>query len=142
MKYEITNRNNRDLSPFNIFEEAFNDWFRPAYQHAGSVMKTDIKETEKGYELEVEMPGFDKKDISVSLEDGYLTVSAEKQEKEESGEKKNYIHRERSFSAKRSFYVGDVEEETVKAKYENGVLTLIVPKPAETKKLAKGIAIE
>lgn len=82
MKYEITNRNNRDLSPFNIFEEAFNDWFRPAYQHAGSVMKTDIKETEKGYELEVEMPGFDKKDISVSLEDGYLTVSAEKQEKE------------------------------------------------------------
>ena len=65
MKYEITNRNNRDLSPFNIFEEAFNDWFRPAYQHAGSVMKTDIKETEKGYELEVEMPGFDKKDISV-----------------------------------------------------------------------------
>lgn len=142
MKYEITNRNNRDLSPFNIFEEAFNDWFRPAYQHAGSVMKTDIKETEKGYELEVEMPGFDKKDISVSLEDGYLTVSAEKQEKEESGEKKNYIHRERSFSAKRSFYVGDVEEETVKAKYENGVLTLIVSKPDETKKLAKGIAIE
>ena len=142
MKYEITNRNNRDLSPFNIFEEAFNDWFRPAYQHAGSVMKTDIKETEKGYELEVEMPGFDKKDTSVSLEDGYLTVSAEKQEKEESGEKKNYIHRERSFSAKRSFYVGDVEEETVKAKYENGVLTLIVPKPDETKKLAKGIAIE
>ena len=142
MKYEITNRNNRDLIPFNIFEEAFNDWFRPAYQHAGSVMKTDIKETEKGYELEVEMPGFDKKDISVSLEDGYLTVSAEKQEKEESGEKKNYIHRERSFSAKRSFYVGDVEEETVKAKYENGVLTLIVPKPDETKKLAKGIAIE
>ena len=142
MKYEITNRNNRDLSAFNIFEEAFNDWFRPAYQHAGSVMKTDIKETEKGYELEVEMPGFDKKDISVSLEDGYLTVSAEKQEKEESGEKKNYIHRERSFSAKRSFYVGDVEEETVKAKYENGVLTLIVPKPDETKKLAKGIAIE
>ena len=142
MKYEITNRNNRDLSPFNIFEEAFNDWFRPAYQHAGSVMKTDIKETEKGYELEVEMPGFDKKDISVSLEDGYLTVSAEKQEKEESGEKKNYIHRERSFSAKRSFYVGDVEEETVNAKYENGVLTLIVPKPDETKKLAKGIAIE
>lgn len=142
MKYEITHRNNREVSSFSIFEDAFNDWFRPAYDHADSVMKTDIKETENGYEMEVEMPGFDKSDINVSLSDGYLTIAANKNEKSDEGEKKNYIRRERSFSAKRSFYVGDIDENQIKAKYENGVLNLTVPKEDQAKRLPKGIEIE
>lgn len=142
MKYEITHRNNREVSPFSIFEDAFNDWFRPAYDHCDSVMKTDIKENENNYEMEIEMPGFNKSDINVSLSDGYLTIAANKSEKNDDGEKKNYIRRERSFSAKRSFYVGDVDENQIKAKYENGVLNLIVPKEDRTKKLPRGIEIE
>ena len=132
MKYEITNRNNRDLSPFNIFEEAFNDWFRPAYQHAGSVMKTDIKETDEGYELEIDLPGFTKDEVKVSLDNGYMTVSAAKGLDKDEQEKKSgkYIRRERYAGAcERSFYVGDeITEEDVKGEFKHGMLKLFIPK--------------
>ncbi len=119
---------------FNLFD-AFDDFFKPVYySEPKNKMRTDIKETETGYELSVDMPGFDKKDILLTLDNGYLTLKAEKQEKEEDGK---YIRRERSFSCSRSFYVGeDITEEDIKAKYENGTLMLTVPKK-EVKKLEK-----
>ena len=90
------------------------------------------------------MPGFKKDEIKVSLENGYLTVSAEKQEKEEEGGKdEKYLRRECRVSCQRSYYVGDqVEEDSVKAKYENGMLQLVVPKEEPKKIAAKSIAIE
>ena len=108
-------------------------------------MRTDIKETADAYQLAIEMPGFQKDEIKVALENGYLTVSAEKAEKEENGKETSakYLRRECRVSCQRSYYVGDdVQEENVKAKYENGMLTLVVPKVAPKKLAAKSIAIE
>ena len=101
------------------------------------LMKTDVKETDKGYEVEISLPGYKKENIQAELKDGYLTVSAttssDTAEKEQSTGR--YIRRERyQGSCSRSFYVGeDMKQEDIKAKYENGVLTLSIPKP-EAKK--------
>ncbi len=106
---------------------------RPFFD-GGDLMKTDIKENYSDYLMDVELPGYEKKDISVSLEEGYVTVKAEKCAECEEGGKHNYIRRERSSSCSRSYYVGeDVKEDEIKAKYENGVLIITVPK-AEPKK--------
>lgn len=104
-------------------------------KHARNLMKTDVHETEDGYEMNVDLPGFKKEDIHVDLNEGYLTLRAEKNlEKEEKKEKK-LIRSERYVgSMSRSFYVGDISPESIKCKYENGVLTLEFPK-AEQKKL-------
>jgi HSP20 family molecular chaperone IbpA len=103
-------------------------------------MKTDIKETENGYELMVDMPGFEKKDINLSLNNGYLTVEAKREEKEEND---NFVRRERNFSCSRSFYVGEeVTEEDIKAKYNNGTLSLAVPKEDKKVLPRKNIEIE
>ena len=112
-------------------------------RRAARLMKTDIKEQDNGYELVIDLPGFKKDEVSASLENGYLTISAAKGLDEEDKDKKSgkYIRKERySGACSRSFYVGDgVSQEDIKAKFENGVLTLDVPKkeakPAvETKK--------
>jgi HSP20 family molecular chaperone IbpA len=101
-------------------------------------MKTDIKETETEYELSIDMPGFDKKDINLTLENGYLSIEAKREEKEEEN---NYVKRERSFSCSRSYFVGDaVTEQDIKAKYNNGTLVLNVPK--KQKELPKRTNIE
>ena len=115
--------------------------------HAGNLMKTDIKELDNGYELEIDLPGFKKDEIEAKLENGYLTISAakglDKEEKEEKDGK--YIRKERySGAMSRSFYVGDeLKQEDIKAKYEDGILKLSVPKE-EPKKVetTKHIAIE
>ena len=128
MKNYITTRNNRDL-----FDEAFDNFFRPFYMDSdSSFMKTDIKETDKNYVMDVEMPGMEKKDINLKFESGYLTVSAKKETHEEEGK---YLRRERATSFSRSYYMGDVDEKQIKAKYENGILTVTVPKdkPEEIK---------
>ena len=91
--------------------------------------------------MDVEIPGFDKKDVNISLKDGYLTITAEKKE-EDNGKKENYVRRERSTSLSRSYYVGDVAKESVKAKYENGVLSIEIPKEQEKKELTNNIEIE
>ena len=111
-------------------------------------MKTDIKETDDGYELVIDLPGFKKEEVKASLENGYLTISAEKALDEDEKEKKSgrYIRRERyEGSCSRSFYVGeDVTEEDIKANFQHGILTLFVPKkeakPAVEEK--KTISIE
>ena len=133
------------------FFDAFNDFFKPMFydEHLDS-MKTDIKETDENYQLEIEMPGFAKNEIQISLENGYLTVSAEKHSKEpaEGSEKEQknperYIRKECSVSCQRSYYVGDdVEQENIKAKYENGMLCLTVPKVQPKKNAPHTIEIE
>ena len=120
MKNYITTRRNNDL-----FDEAFESFFRPFYMDQESTfMKTDISQTEKDYVMEVEMPGFDKKDIELKFESGYITISAKKQTDKDT----NYIRRERAVSCSRSYYMGDIDEKQIKAKYEHGVLTVTVPK--------------
>ena len=118
------------------------------YGHrAANLMKTDIKEKKDGYDLEMDLPGFKKDEVKVELNNGYLTVSAAKGLDEDDKDKETgkYIRRERyTGSCQRSFYVGEyVTQEDIKAKYENGILRLSVPKkeakPVETKKT---IAIE
>ena len=113
----------------NIFDDLFNTPFFTRSEQ--NMMKTDIKEHDGGYELTVDLPGVKKDDIKAELNDGYLTITAENNSsKDEKDEKGKYICRERySGSYSRSFYVGDaVTEEDIKAKFENGTLTLDIPK--------------
>ena len=143
MKNYIQKRNNYQHYPF---FDAFDDFFKPVfYDDRADSMRTDIKETENGYQLDVEMPGFDKKDIKISLENGYLTVSAEKSSREEENKDKNekYIRKECTVSCSRSYYVGeDIEKESVKARYENGMLTLTLPKSQPKQLPSHNIEIE
>lgn len=120
----------------NLFDDFFEDgWMRkperrPEMPHM-AVMKTDIKETDKGFDLEIEMPGYKKEDVNAELKDGYMTISAStKQEKEEKDEDGKYIRRERfTGNVSRSFFVGeDVTESDINAKFEDGVLKIFVPK--------------
>ena len=100
-------------------------------KNARNLMKTDVHETETDYEMEMDLPGFTKDQISVKLEDGYMTISASKdQDTEKKGHHGKVIRQERYCgSMQRSFYVGDaVKTEDVKAKFENGVLKLSIPK--------------
>ena len=114
-------------SEIDFFEEAISDLFRPLDKKANS-MRTDIKETENAYELDIDIPGFKKEEINVELNNGYITVKADKNQKEESNND-GYVRRERNVSVCRSYYVGDkINEEEIKAKYENGVLGLTIPK--------------
>ena len=105
-------------------------------KRANHVMKTDIREHEDHYVVEIDLPGFKKDEIELSLEKGYLTISAQKGlDKEEKDKKGRVIRQERYGGAmQRSFYVGTgLTEEDVKAKFEDGVLTLTVPKKAAPK---------
>ena len=139
----------------NLFDDFMNDFRLPAFpdvdkelygKHAKNLMKTDVKETEKGYEVDMDLPGFKKDEISIELENGYLTVSAAKGlDKDEEDKKGKYIRKERYAGAmQRSFYVGEnLTDEDIKAKYENGILKLSVPKkPAKAVEAKKTIAIE
>ena len=104
----------------------------PLYgKHAQNMMKTDIRENDDAYELDVDLPGFKKDEIKIQLKDGYLTLSAAKGlDKDEQDKKGNYIRRERYAGAmQRSFYVGDaVTQDEIKAKYEDGILKVFIPK--------------
>ena len=137
MKHELTTRtNNYDL--FDVFD----DFFKPMFFEETKDLRTDIKETATSYELDLELPGYGKDEIKVSLDSGYLTVSAEKSQKEEEGKK--YLRREIRESTSRSYYVGsEITRDEIKAKYANGILSLTVPK-AQPKKAEenKFIAIE
>ena len=125
-----------DEFPFYDFDKSMKNTEKKLYgKKAGRIMKTDIKEKKDGYELEIDLPGFTKDEINASIEDGYLTISAakglDKDEKEkESG---RYIRKERYAGAcQRSFYVGEgVKQEDLKAAFNNGILTVAVPKEAE-----------
>ena len=135
----------------NLFDDFFNglDMFPmwngkdPLYgRRAKNLMKTDVRETENTYEVDVDLPGFKKDEISLDLKDGYLTIRAAKGlDKDEKDQKGRYIRQERYAGAcSRSFYVGDVEPEQVSAKYEGGVLRISLPKQGK-KELPQSSAI-
>jgi Molecular chaperone (small heat shock protein) len=123
-------------------------WGRsPMYQKSEkNLMKTDVKETEGAYEVAIDLPGFKKEDVNASLENGYLTISAAKNEsKDEKDENGTYIRRERYCgSCSRRFFVGNsVKEEDIRAKFEDGILKLSVAKKEPQLETRKGcIAIE
>ena len=144
---------------FDLFDRFYQDpWFgfddhefknleKKLYGHrAKNIMNTDIKESDNGYEMEIDLPGFKKDEITVELNDGYLTISAAKgldkdeAESKEEAKKGNYSRRERySGACQRSFYVGDaITQEDIKASFKHGILTLNIPKrdakQVETKK--------
>ena len=127
MKNYLTNRSNG--LGFNFFDDIFDDFFKPVFYGGHSHgMKTDIKKKENGYELSVDMPGFDKKDINIECKDGYLTVSVKKEEKQES-DNKNYIRKERFYGEyTRTFYLGELDTDKIEAKFNNGTLHITVPK--------------
>lgn len=104
----------------------------PLYgKHAKNLMKTDVKEKDDSYEVDVDLPGFKKEELTVALENGYLTISAAKGlDRDEKNQEGNYIRRERYVgSCTRSFYVGEaVEQEDVSAKFEDGILHLNIRK--------------
>lgn len=124
----------------NLFDSFMEDFAFPAFpdvektlygKHAKNLMKTDVKETDGSYVVDIDLPGFQKDEIRMKLDNGYLTVSAAKGlNKEDKNEKDNYVRRERySGSMSRSFYVGEhVTEEDIHPKYENGILTFSIPK--------------
>ena len=135
-----------------LFDDMFNfPWDSDFYANSGwtgsrNLMKTDVKETDQSYELDIDLPGVQTNDIKVQLKDGYLTVSASKNVNNDEKKNGSYIRKERySGSCSRSFYVGEnVKQEDIHAKYENGILKLSVPK-TEQKQVEennKYIAIE
>ena len=144
------------LIPSIFGENLFNDdWMNFGFpevdkalygKHASHEMKTDVKETDSGYEVDIDLPGFKKDEINVQLDNGYLSISAAKGlDKEEKNKEGKYIRKERYAGAmSRSFYVGDaLTQEDIKAKYESGILRLSIPKKEATQvEATKRIAIE
>ena len=131
---------------FNFNNNLFDDFFTdPVFNMTTTNrMSTDIKEKDNGYELAMEVPGFDKEDLKLDLEDGYLTVSAEHNKTNEEKDNEGHIIRQERYygSTKRSFYVGDkVTKDDIQAKYDKGVLNVFVPKK-DVKKLENKQTIE
>ncbi len=138
----------------NLFDDFFSDPFamitsserNPLYgKHGKNIMKTDVRETENSYELDIDLPGFKKEDVSLKLDSGYLTISASKGLEKDEKEKKDgkYIRRERyEGQCSRSFYVGDsVQAKDVSARFEDGILKVSVPKTAPQIETSNVIAI-
>ncbi len=138
MKNELRERNY-----YGLRDSLFDNIFFPYEHKENNMMKTDVKENENDYELQVEVPGVSKENISIDYENGYVTIAAKtNKSKDEKDKEGNYIRRERySGSYSRSYYVGDVDRESIKAKLDNGVLSIIVPK-AKAEEQKKAITIE
>ena len=124
----------RKRNDFDLFEDMFSD---PFFERKESrLMKTDIKEKGDNYIIDVDLPGYEKENIEIEIENGYLKVTAKtSQNIDESNEKERYIHKERFYGeCSRSFYVGEnVKEDDVKASFKNGILSLCVPKQEQKK---------
>ena len=121
----------------NLFDDFMDDFSFPSIdkklygKHAANIMKTDVKEKDNTYEVDIDLPGFKKDEIQIQLENGYVTVSAAKGlDKDEKDKDGKYIRRERyAGNVSRSFYVGDkVQKEDIHPKFENGILSFTVPK--------------
>ena len=121
-----------DMFDFDDFDKEFNRMMRPLYgKHAQNMMKTDVRETENSYELDIDLPGFKKDEITVQLDNGYLSISASKGlDKNEENKDGKYIRRERyAGSMNRTFYVGSqLTQQDIQAKFEDGILKISVPK--------------
>lgn len=109
-------------------DDIFEDFISPFKE---TQMKCDVYEKDGDYHIEIDIPGFEKKDINLEVKDGYLIISAEKQDKVKD-EGKDYIRRERKYGKyQRSFYIGDVESEKIEAEFKDGLLKILVPKIEE-----------
>ena len=128
----------------NLFDELFDNAFRPLYEvdnalygkHARAVMRTDVRETDSGYEVDIDLPGFKKDEVKIDLKDGYLTIRAAKGlDRDEKYKQGRYIRQERyAGQCSRSFYVGEnIQPADIHAKFEDGILKLTLPKAAQQK---------
>lgn len=122
----VPRRNN-----FDLFDDLFDDGFFRGKER--NLMKTDIREKKDKYVIEVDLPGFDKENINLSLKNGYLNISASTSKEENDDENEKYVHQERFYGeCSRSFYVGDdVKEEDINAEFKNGILKIDIPKKEE-----------
>ncbi|MFP3357383.1 Hsp20/alpha crystallin family protein [Planococcus citreus] len=125
-------RKREDFFP-KLFQSDLDSDFFDRFFKESNYPQVDVKEANGQYEVVVDVPGFSKDDIQVDFKDGYLSISGKKEESSETSEDEgHYIRKERSFgSFKRSFYVGDVDEQAIKGNFKDGVLQLTVPKPEE-----------
>jgi HSP20 family protein len=129
MRY-LTKRN------YDMFDSLFDDFFDFPLLSKKNVMRTDILEDGDFYQIDIELPGFNKDEIKLNLQNGYLKITA-KREQNVQGQDKKFIRQERYYGElSRSFYVGNLSEEEINAKYNNGILTVLLPKQskAENKK--------
>ena len=121
-------------SSFDLFDDFFNDGFFPTHEtfskREKNLMKTDIKEKKDKYVLDIDLPGFKKENINISLQDGYLSIHAKVDEDKKEEEEGKYVRQERFYGeCSRSFYVGEeIKEEEIEAEFKNGILTVEVPK--------------
>ena len=122
---------------FDLLDDVFGDSF--FNERASKLMKTDIKEKEDKYVIDIDLPGYEKEGIELNIQDGYLTVHATVNKDEKDEEKGKFVRKERfSGECTRSFYVGEnVTEDEIKAKFRNGTLTIEVPKKEEKKEIAE-----
>ena len=124
----VPRRNNFDL---------FDDFFRDDFfnRKESNLMKTDIKECKDKYIIEMDLPGYEKDNINLSLKDGYLSISAKVEKEENEDKEEKFVRKERFYGeCSRSFYVGDnLTEEDIKAEFKNGILKIDVPKKQESK---------
>ena len=123
----------RRKNEFDLFDEMFNDPFFTRGEN--KLMRTDIKEKNDHYELEVDLPGYEKENIKIELSDGYLTIHASMNKSVDDEKDSKYVHKERYVgNSSRSFYVGDnVKEKDIKATFKNGTLKLTFPKDKQEK---------
>lgn len=129
---------------FDLFDDFFRNDFMPQKDKLG-MMRTDIKETKDAYIIEMDLPGFTKENIDISLNNGYLEISAKVEKEDNEDNEEKYVRRERFYGeCSRNFYVGeDIREEDIKAEFKNGILMINVPKKEEeTKSETKKIEIK
>lgn len=136
-----------DMFDFDDFDKEFNRMMRPLYgKHAQNMMKTDVRETGNSYELDIDLPGFKKDEITIQLDNGYLSISASKGlDKNEENKDGKYIRRERyAGSMNRTFYVGSqLTQQDIQAKFEDGILKIsVLKKDVQQIEQNKYIAIE
>ncbi len=134
----IPRRNNYD-----VFEEMFKDPFFNG-ERESRVMRTDIKENKDNFVIDIDLPGYEKENIKMEIEDGYLIVQAKVNKNVEQKEEGKYVRKERySGECTRSFYIGeDIREEEIKASFKNGTLSIELPKKEEKAELPKKKYIE
>ena len=134
----------RRRNEFDLFRDFFEGDDLFPIRRESAIMKTDIKEKKDKYVIEMDLPGYEKENINLSLKDGYLEVTAEVKKEEDSGEDEKFVHKERYYGhCSRSFYVGDqINESEISAEFKNGILEICVPKKEEAKELPEAKRIE
>ena len=114
---------------FDLFDDFFEDDFKPR-RDRNTLMKTDIKESDKSYLIDIDLPGFEKENINLSLNNGYLEISAKAESEENNSDDFRFVRKERFYGeCSRSFYVGeDIREDDINAEFKNGILKIEIPK--------------